>query len=190
MTLTVLLEEAIRPTTISVHPPFGENFTSSLVGGVMRAVAAWTGVEADGAASAEEDAASAGTDGAALPHETTRTSDAANFLMPRGYMRGLLRPDRKSTEQKCKTERGPKHCNGDQLKNLGPTELNVILQLCECYEEVGDESELSASEMARVIRAVECGGVATVLEDGRVAAALTGRFPVRHLVWRYVRILP
>lgn len=76
------------------------------------------------------------------------------------------------------------------MKNLGPEDLTLILQLCECYEEIGDRQDGSLEEMARIIRAIERGGVASVLEGRRVASALLNRFPKNHRVWRYVRILP
>jgi len=72
------------------------------------------------------------------------------------------------------------------VKDLGKDQLNVILQLCECYEELGDESDEPAAEMARIIRAIESGGRAAVMAGGRVASALSGRFGPDHPVWRSV----
>ena len=76
------------------------------------------------------------------------------------------------------------------MKNLIKEQLNVILQLCECYEELGGGSDESAAEMARIIRAVESGGQAAVMAGGRVASALSGRFGPDHPVWRSVVIMP
>ncbi len=72
---------------------------------------------------------------------------------------------------------------------MGPEALTTILQICECYEELGEESGDCAAEMARVIRAVEHGGTVNVME-GRVASAISSRFPPDHPVWRHVRVLP